>query len=189
MAEVSEFDFNIKKTKRKIDTTTKQKKNFKMSLDDKATEITNDNLLETKSNYSEESFHTNTSNYSDAYNRLKKELESDESNDIKCKRTIENWADEMDREDIDDSYDVPDTERTMQKIDIRTVENIKMNGDYTTEMLLNEISKLRIEIDVVKEASKISGIDTAFNTILRNVDNLSTKQKHALINAIVTTMK
>nr|AGW95853.1 NSP5 [Rotavirus G pigeon/HK18]WQF62283.1 MAG: NSP5 protein [Rotavirus G] len=189
MAEVSEFDFNIKKTKKKIDTTTRQKKNFKMNFNDTATEITNDNLIETKSNYSEESFHTNTSSYSDAYNRLKKELESDESNDIKCKKTIENWAEEMDREDIEDLCDMQDTEEISQKISVKITDNMKANGDYTTEMLLNEISRLRVEIDVVKEVSKINSIDAAFNTILRNIDNLSTKQKHALVNAIVTTMK
>ncbi|AFL91902.1 NSP5 [Rotavirus G chicken/03V0567/DEU/2003] len=181
MAEVSEFDFKIKKDKKKQEKT----KSKKMVVKDNETVVTHEEKSERGSVYSEESSSHSSSNYAEAYERLQRELNASESNDNKCKRTIRNWADEVEKQESEseNEYDVPDTEFIPKKT------NIIDMGSEAKEQIMNEISKIRMEMDVIKEAMKPQGVDAAFNLILKNVDNLSTKQKHALVNAIVMSMK
>nr|WIF29880.1 NSP5 [Rotavirus G]WIF29882.1 NSP5 [Rotavirus G]WMI31332.1 NSP5 [Rotavirus G]WMI31333.1 NSP5 [Rotavirus G] len=181
MAEVSEFDFKIKKDKKKQE----KIKSKKMVVKDTETTVTHEEKSEQGSVYSEESSKHSSSGYAEAYERLQRELNANESNDSKCKRTIRSWADEVEKQESESEseYDVPDTEFISKKMNVIDV------GSETKEQLMNEISKIRMEMDVIKEAMKPQGVDAAFNLILKNIDNLSTKQKHALANAIIMSMK
>nr|AXF38725.1 MAG: non-structural protein 5 [Rotavirus G] len=181
MAEVSEFDFKIKKDRKKQ----KEIKSKKMVVKDNETVITNEKKSECGSIYSEESSKHSSSGYAEAYERLQRELGADESNDNKCERTIKNWADEVERQESESEceYDVPDTEFIPKKVNVIDI------GSETKEQMMHEISKLRMEMDHIREAMKPQGVDATFNLILKNIDNLSTKQKHALAIAVINSMK
>ncbi|ASV45166.1 non-structural protein 5 [Rotavirus G] len=181
MAEVSEFDFKVRKDKKKQEKT----KSKRMVVRDDNTVVTNDKKSDRGSVYSEESSKHSSTEYAEAYERLQRELGTSESNDDKCGRTIKNWADEVEQQESESECedDVPDTEFIPNRVNVLGI------ASETREQLMHEISKIRMEMDAMKEAMKPQGVDAAFNLILKNIDNLSTKQKHALANAIIISMK
>nr|QDY92357.1 non-structural protein 5 [Wild duck Rotavirus G-like] len=188
MAEASEFSFNLNK-KKAAKEQQKKKMTEKKLLRDDETVLTVDNKSDCGSKYSEESSRSN-SGYSDAYTRLQREMSAQENNDEKCEKTLASWADEMDRLE-EEEYDVPDTDpRDIERMRAkRLAAQQKADKCDNTHELEIKMSALEVELEKMKEMMKPQGVDAAFNTILRNIDNLTTKQKQALVTAIITSMK
>nr|AXF38741.1 MAG: non-structural protein 5 [Ruddy turnstone rotavirus] len=184
MAEASEFEFKLNK-KKEIKKKTNQKTPVAKST---TTTMTKEDRSDVESNYSEESTRSSNFQYAEAYNKLQREIAAEENNDVKCEKTIASWADEVGNEE--DYYDRPDTdpEDLKRMKEMKRRHNPSQKTEFEEDMNL-EISALKMELERVKQELKPQGLDAAYNTVLRNINNLSTSQKHALVTAIVSSMK
>nr|BAM65591.1 nonstructural protein 5 [Porcine rotavirus B]BAM65592.1 nonstructural protein 5 [Porcine rotavirus B] len=173
MAEASEFNFNIRRKKRTVSEKreTKEVVKSKMPVEEKSE---NYEEVESASVYSQES---SRSNYSDAYEKLKREPMVEDSNDERYK-TLEYSEDE----EIFKS--TPKRGDKLTQSASRTQH--EDNGDSST--IMEKISELSLEIEKVKQQHQPLTVDSAFNMTLRNVDNLTTRQKQALVVALVNSM-
>nr|ASN74343.1 nonstructural protein 5 [Rotavirus B] len=173
MAEASEFNFNTRRKKRAVSEKreTKEVVKSKMPVEGK-----NDNYeeIESASVYSQES---SRSNYSDAYDRLKREPMVEDSNDERYK-TLEYSEDEEIFKSTSKRGDRP----------TRSVSKTQHEDSNDSNIVMEKISELSLEIERLKHQSQPQTVDSAFNMTLRNVDNLTTKQKQALIMALVNSM-
>nr|BAM65583.1 nonstructural protein 5 [Porcine rotavirus B] len=172
MAEASEFNFNTRRNRR----TTSSEKKVREELKPKKAEeknITCDEI-DSVSVYSQES---SRSNYSDAYDKLKREPLVEDSNDEKYK-TLELSEDE-------DIFKPVNTRSDKSQRESKSRNNEEFSNQ---DLIMEKISELSLEIEKVKQANQPLTIDTAFNMTLRNVDNLSVRQKQALVMAIVNSM-
>nr|ANN82124.1 non-structural protein 5 [Rotavirus B] len=166
MSEASEFKFpsGSRRKDKTSKTPTKRMSTDSASIksDDRSS-----NREDAASVYSAE---TINSHYEEAYNALRREPVIEESNDICC---------------LDEPYNVTEIEKPPKSR--RNVEIVRYVQPDNQDML-EKISELTLEIEKLKTASQPQSVDAAFNQILRNVDNLNTKQKQALVNAIINSM-
>nr|AUG44938.1 non-structural protein 5 [Rotavirus B] len=173
MAEASEFNFNVRRKRRTVTEKREVKEVVKPKM---STEEKDDSYeaIESASVYSQES---SRSNYSDAYEKLKREPVVEDSNDERYK-TLEYSEDE----EIFRS--------TSKRGDKPTRNNSKTQHEDSNDssIVMEKISELSLEIERIKQQSQPLTVDSAFNMTLRNVDNLTTRQKQALITAIVNSM-
>uniref|UniRef100_A0AB38ZK49 NSP5 n=1 Tax=Crocidura shantungensis seadorna-like virus 2 TaxID=3139546 RepID=A0AB38ZK49_9REOV len=91
------------------------------------------------------------------------------------------------------STDVELSVEKEQKIDKTKMKKGKNEGEIITYNISSDvhykISQLEQEINVLKIAQKNLTVDRAYNLLMVNIDGLSTAQKKALINAVISTMK
>nr|QGH58995.1 metalloprotein and phosphoprotein [Rotavirus B] len=173
MAEASEFNFNARRKKRTLSEkrATKEVVKPKMQVEGQSD---NYEEVESASVYSQES---SRSNYSDAYEKLKREPVVEDSNDERYK-TLEYSEDE-------------ETFKTTSKRSDRPTRSVsKTQHEFSNEsnIVMEKISELSLEIEKIKHQSQPQTIDAAFNMTLRNVDNFTTKQKQSLIIVLVNSM-
>nr|AFP25432.1 nonstructural protein NSP5 [Human rotavirus B] len=169
MAEASEFNFTTKRKQR----TMSDRRTREDTKQKKIEEKSDVDLVDSASVYSQESAR---SNYSDAYDKLKREPIVEESNDAKY-RNFEFSEDE-------------EVYRPSSKTSDKSYREMKRKYDSTStsDSILEKLSELNLEIEKIKQMNQPVTIDAAFNMILRNVDNLTIRQKQALINAIINSM-
>nr|ANN82121.1 non-structural protein 5 [Rotavirus B] len=173
MAEASEFNFNARRKKRTVSEKREAKEVVKPKM---PVEEKSDNYeeIESASVYSQES---SRSNYSDAYDRLKREPMVEDSNDERYK-TLEYSEDEEIFKSTSKRGDKP----------TRSSSRTQHEDNTDSNLVMEKISELSLEIERLKHQNQPHTVDSAFNMTLRNVDNLTTKQKQALIMAIVNSM-
>nr|QXV87670.1 non-structural protein 5 [Rotavirus B] len=165
MSEASEFRFPSGNRKRdKVSKTS----NKKMPSDSTSTksESETSSRSDAVSVYSAE---TINSEYEEAYNKLRREPVIEESNDSCC---------------LDESFPAIET---VKKTRPKRITEVRYDHSDNSD-ILEKLSELTLELEKLKTATQPVGVDAAFNQILRNVDNLNTKQKQALVNAIVNSM-
>uniref|UniRef100_P30890 Non-structural protein 5 n=1 Tax=Rotavirus B (isolate RVB/Rat/United States/IDIR/1984/G1P[X]) TaxID=28877 RepID=NSP5_ROTGI len=173
MAEASEFNFNLRRKSRAVTASRRVKEEVKekQKMDDSKSQVVD---VDSVSVYSHES---SRSNYSDAYEKLKREPVVEESNDARY-RTFEFSEDE-------------ETFKPANKMSDKSQRNSKSKhteGLECSDTVLEKISELTLEIEKVKQMNQPITVDAAFNMTLRNVDNLTTRQKQALVNSIINSM-
>nr|WLD25322.1 NSP5 [Rotavirus B] len=173
MAEASEFNFNVRRKRRTISEKreTKEVVKPKMPVEEKSD---NYEEVESASVYSQES---SRSNYSDAYEKLKREPVVEDSNDEKYK-TLEYSEDEEIFRSTSKRSDKP----------TRSTSKTQHESSSDSDIIMERISELSLEVEKLKQSSQPLTVDSAFNVLLRNVDNLNTRQKQALITAIINSM-
>nr|BAM65590.1 nonstructural protein 5 [Porcine rotavirus B] len=172
MAEASEFNFNTRRNRRATSSEKKVREEAKQKKVEEKNVVCED--IDSVSVYSQESLR---SNYSDAYDKLKREPLVEDSNDEKYK-TVELSEDEEIFKPIKKRPDKPQRESR----------NGNIEESDSQGLIMEKISELSLELEKVKQANQPLTIDTAFNMTLRNVDNLSVRQKQALVMAIVNSM-
>nr|BAM65586.1 nonstructural protein 5 [Porcine rotavirus B] len=173
MAEASEFNFNARRKRRTVN----EKRESKEVVKSKASvEEKSDNYeeIESASVYSQES---SRSNYSDAYEKLKREPVVEDSNDERYK-TLEYSEDEEIFKSTSKRGDKP----------TRSTSRTQHEENSGSSVVMERISELSLEVERLKQQSQPLTVDTAFNMTLRNVDNLTTRQKQALVTALVNSM-
>nr|ABL68076.1 nonstructural protein 5 [Bovine group B rotavirus] len=165
MSEASEFRFPSGNRKRdKVSKThTKRMPSDSVSIKSESKSSSCDDAA---SVYSAE---TINSEYEEAYNKLRREPVIEESNDSCC---------------LDESFTASELQR---KTKSKRITEIRYEHTDNNDVL-EKLSELTLELEKLKTATQPIGVDAAFNQILRNVDNLNTKQKQALVNAIVNSM-
>nr|AIN76795.1 nonstructural protein 5 [Porcine rotavirus B] len=173
MAEASEFNFNARRKRRNVSEKreTKEVVKSKMSAEEKSD---NYEEVESASVYSQES---SRSNYSDAYEKLKREPVVEDSNDERYK-TLEYSEDEEIFKSTPKRGDKPS----------RSTSKIQHEENTDSSVVMERISELSLEVERLKQQSQPLTVDSAFNMTLRNVDNLTTRQKQALVTALVNSM-
>nr|BAM65594.1 nonstructural protein 5 [Porcine rotavirus B] len=173
MAEASEFNFNARRKKRTVNEKreTKEVVKPKMPVEEKSDGYEE---IESASVYSQES---SRSNYSDAYEKLKREPVVEDSNDERYK-TLEYSEDE----EIFKST----TKRSDKQM--RSASRTQHEDSSDSSVVMEKISELSLEIERLKQQNQPATVDSAFNMTLRNVDNLTVRQKQALVTAIVNSM-
>nr|AAD02953.1 phosphoprotein NSP5 [Rotavirus B] len=165
MSEASEFRFPSGNRKRdKV-----SKVNTKRMLSDSASTKSDSESSSRGDVTSVYSAETTNSEYEEAYNKLRREPVIEESNDSCC---------------LDDSF--PSTETT-KKTRSEKITEVRYEQSDNSDVL-EKLSELTLELEKLKTATQPVGVHPAFNQILRNVDNLNTKQKQALVNALVNSM-
>nr|QGH58994.1 metalloprotein and phosphoprotein [Rotavirus B] len=173
MAEASEFNFNTRRKKRTVSEKreTKEVVKPKMPVEGKGDTYED---VESASVYSQES---SRSNYSDAYEKLKREPVVEDSNDERYK-TLEYSEDEEVFKSAPKRSDKP----------TRSVSKAQHEDSNDSSIIMEKISELSLELEKMKHQYQPLTVDSAFNMTLRNVDNLTTKQKQALVTALVNSM-
>nr|BAM65596.1 nonstructural protein 5 [Porcine rotavirus B] len=173
MAEASEFNFNARRKRRAVNEKreTKEVVKPKMPVEEKSESYEE---VESASVYSQES---SRSNYSDAYEKLKREPVVEDSNDERYK-TLEYSEDE----EIFKSTPKRGDKST------RSASRTQQEDNNDSSTIMERISELSLEIEKVKQQHQPFTVDSAFNMTLRNVDNLTTRQKQALVTALVNSM-
>nr|QGH58992.1 metalloprotein and phosphoprotein [Rotavirus B] len=173
MAEASEFNFNTRRNRRTVSEkrATKEIVKPKMQVEEKSD---NYEEVESASVYSQES---SRSNYSDAYENLKREPVVEDSNDERYKT-------------LEYSEDEEIFKTTSKRNDKQARKNSRTQRDDSNEssIVMEKISELSLEIERIKQEHQPLTTDAAFNVTFRNVDNLTTRQKQALITALVNSM-
>nr|BAM65588.1 nonstructural protein 5 [Porcine rotavirus B] len=173
MAEASEFNFNLRRKRRTVNEKREAKEVVKPKM---PVEEKSDNYeeVESASVYSQES---SRSNYSDAYEKLKREPVVEDSNDERYK-TLEYSEDEEIFKSVPKRSDKP----------VRSTSRTQHESNNESDIVMEKISELSLEIEKMKQLSQPLTVDSAFNMTLRNVDNLTTRQKQALVTALVNSM-
>nr|AUG44936.1 non-structural protein 5 [Rotavirus B] len=173
MAEASEFNFNLRRKRRTVNEKreTKEVIKSKAPVDEKNESYEE---VESASVYSQES---SRSNYSDAYEKLKREPVVEDSNDERYK-TLEYSEDEEIFRSTPKRGDKP----------ARSTSKMHNEDNVDSSVVMEKISELSLEIERMKQQSQPLTVDAAFNMTLRNVDNLTTRQKQALVIALVNSM-
>nr|BAM65601.1 nonstructural protein 5 [Porcine rotavirus B] len=166
MSEASEFKFPSGSRRKDKSSKTPMKKTSSDSASVKS-DSKSSNHEDAASVYSAE---TINSEYEEAYNMLRREPLIEESNDVCC---------------LDEPYNVTEVEKPPKPR--RNIEVLRYTQSDNQDML-EKISELTLEIEKLKTATQPVGVDAAFNQVLRNVDNLNTRQKQALVNAIINSM-
>nr|QGH58997.1 metalloprotein and phosphoprotein [Rotavirus B] len=173
MAEASEFNFNTRRKRRTVTEKreTKEVVKPKMPVEEKSDTYEE---VESASVYSQES---SRSNYSDAYEKLKREPVVEDSNDERYK-TLEYSEDEEIFKSTSKRSDKP----------MRNTSQTQHEDSNDSSIIMEKISELSLEIERIKQQNQPLTVDSAFNMTLRNVDNLTTRQKQALMTALVNSM-
>nr|QGH58993.1 metalloprotein and phosphoprotein [Rotavirus B] len=173
MAEASEFNFNARRKRRTVHEKreTKEVVKPKMPVEEKSDHYED---VESASVYSQES---SRSNYSDAYEKLKREPVVEDSNDERYK-TLEYSEDEEVFKSAPKRSDKP----------ARNTSRTKLEDSNDSSIIMEKISELSLEVEKMKQDHQPLTVDSAFNMTLRNVDNLTTRQKQALVTALVNSM-
>nr|QGH58991.1 metalloprotein and phosphoprotein [Rotavirus B] len=173
MAEASEFNFNARRNRR----TVSEKRQTKEIVKPKTqVEEKSDNYeeVESASVYSQES---SRSNYSDAYENLKREPVVEDSNDERYK-TLEYSEDEEIFKSTSKRNDKP----------TRTKSRTQRDDSNDSSIVMEKISELSLQIARQKQAHQPLTVNSALNMIFRNIDNLTTKQKQEIIMALTNSM-
>nr|BAM65584.1 nonstructural protein 5 [Porcine rotavirus B] len=174
MAEASEFNFNARRKRRTVSEKRETKEVVKPKTPVEEKENDNYEEIESASVYSQES---SRSNYSDAYEKLKREPVVEDSNDERY-RTLEYSEDEEIFKSAPKRSDKPS----------RSTSRTQHEENDGSSVVMERISELSLEVERLKQQSQPLTVDSAFNMTLRNVDNLTTRQKQALVTALVNSM-
>ncbi|AAZ03495.1 NSP5 [Adult diarrheal rotavirus strain J19] len=121
--------------------------------------------------------------YSKAYKELTLETPADVNDsastivDSVCE---ESWYDKT----IKDEQTKED-KKTDKKL--KRIEKVKENNQNDSMSL--QIAQLSLRIQRIESETKLKTLDSAYNTIITQADNLTTPQKKSLISAILATMR
>nr|WBV74307.1 NSP5 [Bat RVJ-like rotavirus BtSY1] len=109
--------------------------------------------------------------YAEAYNSFQRE------------EKISNVNFDLEEEDDEQGQDI----RKKSKLLKQTVREEKKE-EQNDKDLVYKIAQLSLRIDKMESESKMKTLDSAFNTVMANVENLSTAQKKSMVTAILSTM-